>query len=74
MTDPAAIAKRLTEAQRKAHNCPVYYKGESVLAATQSGMRAAACAEEYARLRRDAASTPLGRAVLAEIEKEPRHD
>lgn len=37
-------------ARIKAHGCPVY-TGDSVRLATQSGMRAASCADEWMRYR-----------------------
>ena len=66
MTDPAAIAARLTEAQKLA------------LDLKRAGWSARCGRRDFWRLHVLGLIfldwlTPLGRAVLAEIDKEPRH-
>lgn len=71
MTDPAAIAKKLTEAQKRAlrdmPNCGMYDWLDLCLAETAMGVALIDAAPGVPL-------TPLGRAVLAEIDKELRHD
>jgi hypothetical protein len=52
MTDSEIIDAEAA-AHKKARNCGVYYKGTSVRAATESGIRSAACSDEWMRLRNE---------------------
>lgn len=51
MTDRELIAAEAA-ARKKAHDCPVY-TGNEVRHAIRSGMRSAACSEEWMRLRNE---------------------
>ena len=79
MTDPAAIAARLTEAQKRA----LRDFGARTFTEWRNGLDHDAIhglmdhrlATMYPTMAYNLISiTPLGRAVLAEIDKEPRHD